>query len=157
MTTILIDGTVKVVWCNTIVNIAAPTTAELNGGTPLESYIRPDGLDIAMATGGVDNSNLASTFTTERAGRRKPSISIMFHHQAGTDTPFNLLPYRTSGFLVVRRGIAVATAWTTSQLVAVYPGETGETDEQKPAPDTNHDFMVPVFVSADPNVRAVVA
>lgn len=157
MSVVIIDGRVRVTFATAIANVAAPTVAELNAGTALETYITPDGLDISVGTNKVDTSNLASTFTTNRAGRKTPEITVGFHHDSPTDTAFNLLPYRTTGFLIVRRGVDRTTVWATGDKVAVYPVEAGEPNEMKPAPDSTWDFSVPLFVSADPNQRAVVA
>lgn len=158
MSTIIIDGRVRVTWAPTIANIAAPTVAELNAGTALETYITPDGLDVGMDTGGVDNSNLASKFTTNRAGRKKPSISLTIHHEGpGANVPWNLLVYQAAGFLVIRRLVDRTVAWTTADKAEVYPVEAGEPMHVKPAPDSNADFVSPLFVTADPNTRAVVA
>lgn len=157
MSVVIIDGRVRVTWASAISNIAAPTTAELNAGTALESLITPDGLDIGMDTGSVDVSNLKSTFTTMRAGRRKPSISLKCHHDSPTDTAYNLLTYRATGYLVVRRGVDATTAWTAADKVEVYPVEAGEAIQEKPQPDGTWDFTSPLYVTADPNTRAVVA
>jgi len=157
MSVVIIDGRVRVTSCTAIANIAAPTVAELNAGTALQGYITPDGLDIAMDTGGVDTSNLGSTFTTMRAGRRKPAITATMHHDSPTDTPYNLFVYRATGFLVVRRGVDATTAWTIGDKVEVYPYEAGEATQEKPEPDGTWDFTSPLFVTSDPNTRAVVA
>jgi hypothetical protein len=157
MSVVIIDGRVKVTWCTSIASVAAPTTTELNAGTALQNFITPDGLDIAASTGKVKTSNLGSTFTTNKAGRRAFDIKITFHHDSGTDTAWLLVPYNTDGFLVVRRGILATTAWASSDKVAVYPVNTAEPDEVKPAEDSTWDFMVEMFLSADPNTRAVVA
>lgn len=157
MSVVIIDGRVRVTFATAIANVAAPTVAELNAGTALEGLIVPDGLDIGITTNSVDTSNLGSTFTTNRAGRKVPSITVGFHHDSPTDTAWNLLPYRTTGFLVVRRGIDRTTAWTIGDKVGVYPVEAGEPNEVKPGPDSTWDFSVMLFVTSDPNQRAVVA
>lgn len=157
MTAVIIDGRVRVTFAASVASVAAPTVAECNAGTALETFITPDGLDIGMDTGGVDTSNLASTFNTMRAGRKKPGISVTFHHDGPTDTPYNLLPYRTNGYLIVRRGVDRTTAWTIGDKVEVYPVEAGEAVQTKPAPDSTWDFTSPLFVTGDPNTRAVVA
>jgi hypothetical protein len=157
MSVVIIDGRVRVSWLTACANIAAPTVAEANAGTALEGFITPDGLDIGMDTGGVDNSNLGSTFTTMRAGRKKPTISITFHHDSPTDTPYNLLPYRTTGFLLVRRGVDKTTVYAIGDKVEVYPVESGEATQVKPGPDSTWDFTSPMFVTSDPNTRAVMA
>jgi hypothetical protein len=157
MSVVIIDGRVRVQFCTAIATIGAPTTTELNAGTSLELLITPDGLDINVGTNKVDTSNLGSTFTTNRAGRKTPEITVTFHHDSPTDTAWNLLPYRTVGFLVVRRGIDRTTAYATGDKLGVYPVESGEGNEVKPKPDGTWDFMIPLFVTADPNQRAVVA
>lgn len=157
MAVVIIDGRVKVTFCTAIANIAAPTTTELSAGTSLEGVMTPDGLDISVGTNGVDVSNLGSTFTAERAGRRKPQINLKFHHDDTSDTGWNLLPYRTAGFLVVRMGIDKTTAYASSQKVKVYPIETGEPSDDAVKPDGTWDFMVPVYTTADANQRAVIA
>lgn len=157
MSVVIIDGRVRVTFATAISNIAAPTTTELNAGTALEGFITPDGLDIGMDTGGVDVSVLKSTFTAKRAGRKNPSISVKCHHDSPTDTPYLLLIYRATGFLVVRRGVDATTAWATNDKVEVYPVECGEAMQEKPTVDGTWDFTSPLFVSTDPNTRAVVA
>jgi hypothetical protein len=157
MAVVPIDGNVRVSWLNACANINLPTAAELNAGTALEGFITPDGLNLSASTGTVDTSNLGSTFTTGRAGRRSYDISLKFHHDSPTDTPFNLLPYRTSGFLAVRRGIAKATAWTASQRVEIYPVETMQESEETPGPDGTWDFTTAMVLTSDAQPRAVVA
>jgi hypothetical protein len=157
MAVVIIDGRVAVAFCTSIATTAAPTVAEINAGTRLETYITPDGLEITTDTTPVPTSNLGSTVDTERAGRRKPSISIKFHHDGTSDVAWNLLPYRTNGFLVVRRGIDRTTAFASTQKVQVYPVEAGESNEQSPAPNTSWDFTVPMYITADFEPRAVVA
>lgn len=157
MSVVIIDGRVRVSWLTACANILLPTTTELNAGTGLEGFITPDGLDIAITTGSVDTSNLGSTFTTMRAGRKKPAITLTFLHDSPTDTPFNLMVYRASGFLACRYGIDKATAWTTGDKVKVYPVEVAEPSETKPGVDATWGFSVDLFVTADPATRAVVA
>lgn len=157
MSVVIIDGRVKVTFATAIANVAAPTTAELNAGTALQTFITPDGFDIGGDTSAVDTGNLGSKSYLNRAGRKKYDITIQFHHDSPTDTPYNLLPYRTTGFLVVRRGTDATTAWATSDKVEVYPVESGEPMQVKPGPDSTWDFSVKFFVMADENTRAVVA
>lgn len=159
MGVVTIDGRVAVGFATTIANIAQPTVTELTtGSTRLETFITPDGLSITPTTGNVDVSNLASVYFADRAGRIKWAIKLKFHHDGVVDTAWNLLPYRTSGYLWVRRGIAVATAIASTQKVQVYAIETGEPDEMDPAPDGVWDFESDFFVNEGGyNTRAVVA
>jgi len=167
MAVVIMDGRVRVAWLTACANIAAPTVAELNAGTNIGPYITPDGLDISVDTGRVDVGNVASTFTLERVGRRKPQVKLTLHHDATTSTTdpaWALLVYRATGFLAVRLGVDATTAWTighggggTTGVVMVLPVEAGQDNPVKPAPDTSWDFMTDLTVYLDPNFRAVVA
>ena len=167
MAVVIMDGRVRVYWLTAVANIAAPTVSELNAGTDLTPYITPDGLDIGMTTGSVNVGNVGSTFTLNRVGRRNPTVKLVLHHDAtsgSTDPAWNLLVYRTLGFLAVRLGLDKATAWTTGQggggangSLEMYPSECGEYEGVKVAPDTSWDFSVDLNVYLDPNKRSVVA
>jgi hypothetical protein len=163
MAVVIMDGRVRVSFCTSIANIALPTTTELNAGTALEGYITPDGLVITPTTGKVDTSNVGSTFTTNRAGRKAFDIKLKIHHDGTTDVGWNLLPYRTNGYLVVRKGIDKATAYATGQgaanngVLQVFPIEAAEPDDVDPQPDSTWDFEVELYLTGDPNTRAQVA
>lgn len=168
MAVVIMDGRVRVAWlAASPANLAAPTTTELNAGTLITDYITPDGLDITMDTGSVNVGNVGSTFTTERVGRRKPTVSLTCHHDAttgSTDPAWNLFVYRATGVLAVRTGVDKTTAWTTGQGgggttggLMMIPLECGEFNPVKPAEDTSWDFTIPVKVYLDPSWRSVVA
>jgi hypothetical protein len=71
MAAIIIDGRVRVTWCNTIANIAAADDGRAQRGHALEGSPHPRRAQHhGQSTNGVDVSNLKSTFTTMRAGRR---------------------------------------------------------------------------------------
>ena len=167
MAVVIMDGKVKVTAMTACANIALPTTTELNAGTELTTYIRPDGLDIGMSTGNVDVGNVGSTFTLMRVGRRVPTVALGLHHDGtsgSTDPAWTLLVYRTLIYLAVRTGVLTGTAWTTGQgaggttgALQVIPCEVGEYTPSKPGPDTSWDFDVPLQVYLDPSWRSVVA
>jgi len=157
MSDLLDDGNTKVTFATSIANIAAPTTTELNAGTALETYITPSGLQIKASTATVDTSSLASTFTTQGVGRRSYAITVEMKRQTPVDTAYNLFPWRTSGYLVVRRTTLATTAWGSGQVVEVYPVSTGEPELAPPAPNEVAKFTSSMMVTSDPNTRAVIA
>lgn len=157
MSDLFVDGNVRVSFVPTIANIHAPTTTELNAGTALESYITPTGLQIKATTASIDTSNLASTFTTQAAGRRSFAITVEMKRQTPTDVAYNLVPYRTAGFLVVRRTLTSSTAWLSTQVVEVYPVITGEPELTPPAMNEVGKFTAPMMMTLDPDTRAVIA
>lgn len=159
MTVITMDGRTSVGWATTIATIGSPTVTELTtGSTRLEGFITPDGLEITPATGEVDVSNLGSRANASRAGRIKWTVKITFHHNSPTDTAWNLFPYRTAGYLWVRRYTDTTVAIASTQQVEVYACETGEPAQMTPKPDGVFDFVSDFFVNENGyNSRAVVA
>lgn len=157
MSDLFVDGNIRVSFVPSIANIHSPTTTELNAGTALETYITPTGLQRKAATASVDTSSVASTFTTQVPGRRSFTITVEFKRQTPTDVAYVLLPFRTSGFLVVRTTLAAATAYATSQVVEVYPVTTGEPELTPPAMNEVAKFVSSMMVTSDPDTRAVIA
>ncbi|BBC29995.1 uncharacterized protein SGFS_012890 [Streptomyces graminofaciens] len=159
MSDVINDGKTRVYWVSTIANIAAPTAAELNAGLDFTTRITPDGLNIPAETADVDNSSLASTFTTNRAGRRSFSPEVTFKRgdSAGDDLPWTTLTYQTMGYLVVRRILAYTTAWAAGQKVEVYPVECGERNSIPPAPNEVAKFTSNMKLREEPNTAATVA
>src|SRR5450759_1805861 len=115
------DGMVRATWCPTIGNIAQPLLSELNGGVALEGFITPDGLDITPKDASVDTSTLKSAVNSAKPGRIDYQVSMTFLRDDTTDVAWNLFTRGTVGFLVVRDNLDSATAWASSQKVAVYP------------------------------------
>ncbi|MFR9796634.1 hypothetical protein ACL02U_12120 [Streptomyces sp. MS06] len=159
MADVINDGKTRVYWVTSIADISAPTVAELDAGSDFTERITPDGLSIPAETADVDNSSLASTFTTMRAGRRSYSPEVTFKRgdDASTDLPWTTLTYQTQGYLVVRRILAYDTAWASSQDVEVYPVECGERNTIPPAPNEVAKFTSVMKLRAEPNTSAVVA
>jgi len=161
MADIIVDGMTRVAYVPTISNIAAPTVAELNAGTLLASTLIPAGLEgFENSTAEVDNTSLASTFDTKLPGRQSFSgTGLVLKKQDGTDTVFNLLSVPgTNGYIVIRDGVATATAWTIADKVEVYPIRTA-THVMLGRGEANSvlRYRIPTSVTSAPNLKAVVA
>lgn len=152
------DGFTRISWVPSIANIAAPTTAELNAGTLVHDRVTPDGLKVDASTAKVDTSNVASTFSTEKAGRTSFDNSLTLKRQDGSDAMFQTTFRKNqTGFLVIRRNLASGTAWASTQRVEVYPSECGEPQLVSPAANEVQKYTVPLMVTAEPATNAVVA
>lgn len=153
------DGYTRVDYVPTISNTSAPTTTELNAGTALTSKIMAEGLvGFEASTAAVPNDSLASRVDTEVAGRESYSgSSIKLKKQASADTIYSLLVRDLTGYIVIRRDVAVATAWTAAQKVEVFPIWLGQTKRPAPTKNALAMYEVPVFISDDPVLRATVA
>jgi len=159
MADLISDGKTRVAWLATVANINAPTVAELNAGADYTKRITPDGLKVDPSTADVDTSSLASTFDTKTAGRVGFDTELTFKRgdTVGDDAPFTTLKYGVSGYLVIRRGVAYATAWTIGQVVEVYPITCGEPQNSSPAANEVMKFVSPMKVTDAPATAAVVA
>lgn len=161
MADIIVDGMTRVAFVPTIANIAAPTTAELNAGTLLQSTLIPAGLEgFENTTADVDNTSLASTFDTKLPGRQSFSgTGLVLKKQDGTDTVFNLLSVpNTSGYIVIRDGVTESTAWTAADKVEVYPIRTAAHSTMgRGEANSLLRYRIPTPISAAPNLKAVVA
>ena len=148
------DGFIKASWVPTIANIAAPTSAELTAGTPLEGALLPDGLTISADTGEVNNSKMNSIANTVIVGRGTWSVSIKYIRGDAANTyavavEAAMAP-KANGYLVVRRDIVATTAWTAAQKVEVYPAQVGYANPDAPAADTLQAVEIPLKVTGTP-------
>jgi hypothetical protein len=160
MADVFADGQVRVSFVGSISNIAAPTTSELNAGTLLQSTLTADGLiGFEASTAEVDTTSLASTFNTKNIGRDDYSGTMLRlkKQTVGSDTVRTLLARATTGYIVIRRGIAETTAWASSQQVEVYPVICGRRKELQPEANSVMKYEVPTPITSAPNPDAVVA
>jgi hypothetical protein len=151
------DGMVRVHVVATIANIAAPTVAEINAGTNISNFVPKDGLTPPGTQNYVDNSSLAETFDAQVVGSFGGAITVIGIRDFATDTFWDLVVYGTNTHLVVRRGIAVATAFAATQKVEVYPIQWQEPLPLQTATNELQKFSAGAAVRSQPNMKAVVA
>lgn len=159
MADMLSDGNIKVSYVPTIANQAAPTTTELTAGTSLECLITADGLDINTDEDVVSAPKLCETINAEQPGRSKTTIQLTCVRK---DTPAEDIAWTTllrglTGYVVVRRGTAVSTAYATTQKVEVYPVKFGQRRPIKPEQNGVEKFMSQAYNTAASTLDAVVA
>lgn len=159
MAKMLADGNVKATLVLSIANIAAPTTAALNGGVDLECLITADGLSVSVDEAVVALPALCETFDAQSPGRATYAIDLTMYRHIATvdDVAWTTLLRGLNGFLVLRYGVDVDTAYTAAQKVLVFPGTAGE---RKPNPTTANGgvtFGSRWYVSSQPELDAVVA
>lgn len=160
MADIIVDGKVKVALVTTISTISAPTAAELTAGTDITNLLTADGLvGFQAETAEVDTTSLGSTFDTKMPGRASFSgTKLRLKKQSGTDTVYTTYVRDTATHVVVRRdGSAASEAFASADAVEVYPVVVGELQPMDPEPNTVQRYELPVLVSSQPNLRAVVA
>jgi hypothetical protein len=154
-----VDGNTRVAYVPAVSNAASPTTTELNAGLQLQSLMTPDGLEgFEAQTSDIDNSALNSTFDTVTIGRDKYSNTMLrLKKQSGTDTAFSTLTRGTTGYIVIRRDISEATAWTSGQAVEVYPIVCGQRRRLKPEANSLTRWEVDTKITSTPSLTATIA
>jgi hypothetical protein len=159
MADVIIDGYINIWLVPTIPNIAAPVAATIAAGNAIELLLTPDGLaGFESTTNWVNNSALGSTFDTQLPGTVSyGDMSLQFKWQAGVDTLWNLLVFGYQTNVVVRRRILRTTAIAASQAVEVYPVTCGQYTPAGYERNSLARFSVPIGLSSEPNLRAVVA
>lgn len=158
------DGMYKVTWVATIADLDAPTVAELTAGTviELECQLTPDGLGREASDETVDTSRLCSVFTTMQVGRTSFDVSVTLvrldESVVGVDDDaYHNLTKGTRGFLVVRDNLSSNTAYASGQELEVYPVQCGTRSKANPAANELMTFSLPLTVTGDPALAAVVA
>jgi len=98
-------GTTQVLWCASISNPAAPTFAELDGGTELTSVMSEPPAGFSVSTNFIDTPNLLERFTSQIPGRITTEASSITVYADKLSVDLRTLMARdTSGFIVVADG-----------------------------------------------------
>ena len=151
------EGNTRVSWVVTIANKAAPTVAELNAGTIITAFITKDGVNPGLSPNMIDSATIEDVFDAQGVGSYGASFNLTMFRDNTADTAWNLFVYGTTGFVVVRRGIASATAWTATQKVEVYPAQMHEPLPQQSATNEQVKFQAQLAVTGAPSLKATVA
>lgn len=153
------DGKLKVSFVATLTSTSAPTATQLNAGTVLEGRLTADGLTISTETATIDTSKLNSTAVSQTTGRDTFTLSLKY--VLGDGAPDLLvqaaLVRDAAGFLVVRRGLSVASVPTfvAAQKVEVYPVICGRPSTDDPGPNALQINTIPLFITDGTQVRGV--
>jgi hypothetical protein len=151
------DGMIRVYYAATVSNKAAPTVAEANAGTSLSNFITKDGVNTPATQNMVDNASLAETYDAQVPGSFGGPITFTGIRDNATDTFWNLITYNLTGYILIRRGVATATAWTIADKVEVYPVQFHEPLPLPTASNEQGRFTVQAAVTSQPNLKAVMA
>lgn len=157
---IIVDGTVKAAYAPTVADLTAPTTDEIAAGIDnLDVIITADGLiGFEPETAEVDTTGLSSTFDTKRPGRAAFSgTTLRIKKQTGTDEAYTTLARGVEGVIIIRRYVDATTAWTAADKVQCYPIQCGTRRDLAPEANTTARYEVPVPITAEPELDAVVA
>ena len=159
MADIIGDGKEAWWWLPSCANIAAPTLAEIAAGVRVSQWMTKDGATgFAPATADAPTSGIESTFDTNVNGRRSFSDpTLTFRKQSGSDVVYTTLTPDAEGFLMRRKSLKATVAAASAQPVQVFPVMCGETAWMDVEDNMPERFKVPVKITAQPNLRAVIA
>lgn len=159
MADMLNDGNIKVTYVPTIANKSAPTVAELDAGTDLECVITADGFAPTVNEEVVSVPKLCETIVAEGPGRATHQIVLTMVRKdtSSEDIGWTTMVRSTEGYLVIRYGVPYDTAYAADQDVQVFPGKSGERRPQAPEANSATMFQSQWYVSAQPDLDAVVA
>lgn len=153
------EGYTRVWWVTTISDIAAPTVAEIAAGTELSAFIAKDGVKPGTQQNMVDNATINETFDSQLVGSWGGEFELtMFRDSvAADDDAWTLCVHGTNGFIVVRYGIAAATAVAAAQKVQVWPAQMHQPVVQASASNEQVRFVEKFGITSAPNLNAAVA
>ena len=123
------DGTVSVMWVTALADASAPSLAtEINAASSvaLECYLK-ENFSPDASTDAVEDRRMCSKQVFQTPGTTTVTIADLIgvydpQDLAGTDSKaYAALTSGAKGFLVVRWGVDVDTAWAAGDLVDVFP------------------------------------
>lgn len=153
------DGNTKVRWLPAVVDIEAPTVAEIAAGTDLTPQLPSDGLTVTPNRNKASQSMLDSSFVAEAVGNWSVGIVLKFQRDVTSittgagDAAYTLFDRGTDGFLLVSRFGAPAAG----DQVEVYPAEAHQPIPLATAENAYQQFEVELAITDEPALKAVVA
>lgn len=145
----------KIAWVTTV-TLAAPTAAQLNAGTRLETFAR-NMPNLPRTANTVDVATLDSKYEKRQVGTRGGEvISCEFLRDGTTDTAYTTLAEDTVGYFVVaRKGIAGAT-FAAADKVDVFPATVASLVDGTPGRNDPDFFVAEMVVTDTPNRNVAV-
>lgn len=159
MADMLNDGNIRLTYAPAVANIAAPTVAELTAGTDLECLVTADGLSISVDEEVTSIPKLCETSNSQAPGRATYGVTLTLVRQdvEAEDVGWTTLTRGTSGYLVMRYGVAHDQAWAAGDKVQVFPVKFGERRPQQPEANGATLFQSQAYVGKQPALDGVVA
>jgi hypothetical protein len=151
------DGMTKVVFCLTVDDIDEPTVAELDAGSDWSQFIMKDGLSEPADQNNVDVASLSDTFNAQVAGSFGGAIELTVQRDNDDDVVWDEITYGLEGFLVVRGGVPVGSAFTSGDPLRVYPVMWHEPVPANTSGDTVATFTATGPVTRQPSLKAAAA
>lgn len=143
-------GFTKISWVTTL-TITAPTAAQLNAGTRLETFVKTMP-NLPRSANLVDVATLDSKYEKRQVGTRGGEVvTAEFLRDGTTDTAYTTLAEDTVGFFVVaRKGIA-GTVYAAADKVDIFPATIASLVDGTPGRNDADFFVSEMVVTDTPN------
>jgi hypothetical protein len=150
-------GWTRILLAPAVATLNAPTLAELAAANDVTRYVTDDGLNLPTNTEEIPQGAWAQDLIPSLPGRYSYSGGTLrgYRHRPPSDQFYTLCSLRSHWFLVVRRGVAVATAFTVGQALEVYEIHCGRRATMPTRSGEAVTFVVPITVQADTDTAAV--
>jgi hypothetical protein len=148
----------KVVFALTIADISAPAVAtELTAASDWSGFIMKDGLSEPSDQNNTPVASLADTFNAQVPGSFGGAIELTVQRDNAADTVWEEIVYGLEGFIVIRSGVPVASAFAIGDDLRVYPVIFHEPVPVGTSGDTADQFTAMAPVTTQPDLKAVAA
>jgi hypothetical protein len=153
MTAPVHDDTVGWFWATTVASIAAPTVANITAATRIPAITN---YTLNNSEAEVDTSDIDSTYDTSVVGTSKSGPITLTIKRDDTDESdtWDLMVFRQTGYLI--RSPFAPTPVATDK-VEVYPAQIGQRRPSGYGRNAVQTFDVTFYVTAEPDLDAVVA
>lgn len=147
------EGKTKVYFATSVASITAPTTANISGATNLTPFITKDGVSVPNTQNMVDSATIEEVFDAQTVGSwGGGALELTMFRDDAADTAWNLIVYRTTGFLIISRfGAPIA-----GSKVEVWPVQMHAPIPQATAANEMQKFTAAFAVTAAPELKATV-
>jgi hypothetical protein len=146
-----------IAFADAVVDISAPTAAELTGATDLTDFI----VTINAATTGntVPTPSLKTLFETSVPGTAAAQFTADMYRDDETDTAWETLPRNTKGYFLISRfgGTGPGNMPATGQKCEVWPVHVSSRAGGALTSNTAQTFTLTCSVPQEPDEDAVVA
>lgn len=139
-------GTTKFYWCPTISNKAAPSRAELNGGTDLSGQVA-DSSGWSVSSAQIETPDLATRYTSTIPGviSAEDSSLTFYMSKNGVDARA-LMPRDATGYIVVLDGGDIA-----ANKMDVFPVTVSSLSKQRSVQGSDADtLMISYAITSEP-------
>lgn len=150
----------RVWWVTTLSSLSSPTATQINAGTDITAFVSKDGIKMPINQNMVDNATIAESFDSELVGSwggGGAELTMFRDATPASDTAWNLCIRGTNGYLIIRYGVAVATAATAAQKVEVWPAQMHQPVNTQSARNEQVRFTEKFAITSQPSLSATVA